>query len=193
MAIPPLHADMVSADGQEWEACPECAGPFLAKAEICENCSYSRRTAEIQKSKDATFWYRVVPGVMAAAVLMCLAQTQLGSVEFLLLFGFLGLCCGATTIGAGIYDLGKPRTFMVCLIAFELVGFVRILYGTSNGRDNFGFVQMMMVGCPVGASLLFAIFNDGEDPDWFSFSSGGGCGGGSGCGGCGGGCGGGGD
>lgn len=180
---------MVSADGQVWEPCPECAGPFLAKAEVCENCSYSRRTAEIQKSKDATFWYRVVPYVLGVAVLTFLAQTQLGSVEFLFLFGFLGLCCGATTIGAGIYELGKPRTFMVCLIAFELVGFVRILHGTSNGSENFGFLQMMMIGCPFGASFLFAIFNDGEDvdSDWFSFSSGGGgCGGGGG-GGCGGG------
>ena len=149
MPIPRLS--MVSSRDQVFESCPECAGPFLTEAEICVNCSYSRRTAEIHKSKEATFWYRVVPCLLGVVVLTCLVQTQLRGVEFLWLFGFLGLCCGATTIGAGFYDLGKCRTFILCLIAFELVGFVRIQYGTSIGMENFDLLEMMVIVCPIAA------------------------------------------
>jgi uncharacterized membrane protein YgcG len=192
LAIPPLSSDMVSADGQKWEACPECAGPFLAKAEVCENCSYSRRTAEIQKSKDTTFWYRLVPFVLIAAVLAYLVQTQLKGVEFLWFFVFFALCGGTTTIGAEFHDLGKFRTFVAWAIAFEIVGVVRILFGTSIGMTQFDFLKMMMVGCPfLGAIFLFGKSNNSDNSGWFFGSScgsscgGGGCGGG--CGGCGGG------
>jgi hypothetical protein len=189
MAIPPLNSDMVRADGQEWEACPECTGPLLASAVICENCNYSKRTAGLLRAKDATFRQRLVPCVLIAALLVCLVQTQLKGVEFLWLYGFLALCGGATTIGADFHDLGEIRTFIACVIAFEVVGVVRFLYGTSIGMEKFGFLLMMMAGYPfLGAMFLSENANNSDDSGWFLGGSCGFGGGGEvGCGGCGGG------
>jgi len=197
MPIPRLS--MVSERDQEWESCPDCAGPFLATAEVCQSCSYSR-LGKTKKAKAATFWFRVVPSVLSAAALVCLVQPEMNGVEFLGLFGFLGLCCVATTIGAGFYNLDKRGTFTVSFIAFVVVGFMRDSYGTSNEMESVG-LPVMMVCYPVGSLIVFTLFFYRGDPDWFSFESsgggrfrgggdiggGGGCGGGCGGGGCGGG------
>lgn len=201
-AIPRLS--MVATRDQEWESCPDCCGPLLATAEVCQSCNYSR-TGKTRSEKAATFLYRVVPCVLGATALTCLVQTQLSSVVFVWLYGFLGLCCVATTIGAGNCDLVKRDAFILSLVAYELVGFVRDSYGTA---DEFETVWLygMMICYPVGAFVLFTMLYGVDDPDWFSFQSrgvgyggtGGGCGGavsgggscgggGSGCGGCGGG------
>ena len=192
MTIPPLNADMVSADGQEWAACPECTGPLLATAVICDNCGFSKRTVGLLKAKDDIFRQRLVPCVLIAAVLACLVQTQLKGVEFLWLYSFLAICGGVTAIGADFHDLGKIRTFIACVILFEVVGVVRFLYGSSIGMEKFGFLFMMMAGYPLlGAMFLSKNANNGDDSGWFLGSSccggGGGGGGGGGCGGCGGG------
>lgn len=202
ISIPPVNPDTAAADGQEWEACPECTGPLLASAVVCENCSYNKRTAEIQKATEdvanTKFWHRLVPGVAIVAVLACLVQTQLKGVEFLWFFGFLAFCGGATTIGADFHDLGKVRTFVACVVAFEIVAVVRIVYGMSIGMSQFDFLKVMMGACPfVGALFIFGNSNNSSnDSGWFfgggcgsscgSSCGGGGCGGGCGGGGCGG-------
>jgi hypothetical protein len=107
---------------------------------------------------------------------------------FLIFFGFLGICGIATVIGSEFHNLGKGRTFVLCLIAFELIGGFRIYYGLSIGMQKFGFLPMMMVGMPVfGAMALFGKSKGGGASDGSSCGGGGGGGcGGGGCGGCGG-------
>ena len=189
-----------SAAGLDWERCPECSGAQLKTTVICSNCGYNKRTAEVTKATalaaDITFWHRLVPIVLIVSVISCLVQSQMDGGEFLMFFAFLGICGFATAIGSEFHDLGKGRTFVLSLIAFELIGGVRILYGQSIGMHKFDFLTMMMVGMPfLGAIALFGKSNGGSDNSgWFFGSScGSGCGsscgsscGGGGCGGCGG-------
>ena len=195
ISIPPVNSDTVTAGGETWEACPECTGPLLASAVICENCGFNKRTAKIQKATEeaanAKFWRRLVPFILIVAVVSCLVQTQMKGVEFLWFFGFLAVCCGATTIGADFHDLGKVRTFVACVVAFEIVALVSIVYGLSVGMSQFDFLKMMMLGGPFVGALFIFRNSSNDDSGWFFGGSGcgsgcgGGCGGG-GCGGCGG-------
>ena len=192
-------APQASAVGLDWERCPECSGAQLKTTVICNNCGYNKRTAEVAKATavaaDITFWHRLVPAVAIVAVISCLVQTQMNGMEFLMLFAVLGICGFATAIGSEFHNLGKGRTFVLCLIAFEVIGIVRIMYGSSIGMHKFDYLTMMMFGMPfLGTMALFGKSGGGSnDSGWFGSSCGsgsgsscgGGCGGG-GCGGCGG-------
>lgn len=180
----------------DWESCPGCAGPISGSSIVCTNCGYNRRTKKkhlsSKEARSRTFWFRLAPAVLGAIVIMGLIQTQLSGFEFLSCYVLLSFAGTLTTIGADYKELGKERTFLLCLIAWELLGLVRYVYGISIGMENFELMFMAMVVVPaIGAAFVFSDSDGSGAGGWlFSSSCGSGCGGGCGGGGCGGGCGG---
>jgi hypothetical protein len=185
-----------------WNQCPECRGAqlkgkvvWLKTTMVCSNCGYHQRTAEIDKAAVHTaniiFWRLLVPAAVIITGISCLIQTRMDGEEFLIFFAFLGICGMITVIGSEFHDLGKGRTFVLCLIAFEVIGVVRNMYGSFIGMHKFEYLMMMMIGMPfLGTMALFGkSVGRSNGSGWSGSSGGGGCGGG-GCGGGGGGCGG---
>jgi uncharacterized membrane protein YgcG len=171
---------------------------WLKTTMVCSNCGYDKRTAEVDKAAvhtaDIIFWRLLVPVVAIIAVISCLIQTRLDGVGFLVFFAFLGICGMFTVIGSRFHNL-EERTCFLCLITFELIGIVRIIYGLSIGMHRFEFLIAMMILIPVpiaaAASDQGVLGSHGGGGCGGGGGGGGGCGGGGGgggggCGGCGG-------
>lgn len=195
--------------GLGWKRCPQCRVAQPESADTCSDCGYSESEAKTRRrvlDGEIIFRRRLVPIVSVIAVISCFVQSQMNGPLFLLFFVVLGLCGLITACVSQIHDISKTRVFVLCLIAFEVIGGARILYGVLIGMHRFKYLAWMMFVMPLlGWAVLSINFSTrgrrrwsgrGDGGDWSYGSGSGSCGGsscGSSCGSrCGGGCGGGG-
>ena len=150
-----------------------------------------------------TDWWKdkgVQFGVCLSLLIILIAgvmQTQLNGPDFIVFYLVLGLLSGGTLL---VMRLSKwsPLTFVLIILAFEIVGLLRYAWGMSQGMQQFALLFKLMFYGPIGILVIAhidAIFegvgnggghgsSSGSSCSIGSSCGGGGCG--SGCGGCGG-------
>jgi len=152
---------------------------------MCTNCGLNLRTGICQKTSERVssekFWHRLAPAVLVVLLIAAVVQAQLTGIQFLFFFVLLWFGGVATTIGAELHDLEKGRTFVLCLVAWELLGLTRYVYGVSIGMQTFELMGIMMfVGPVLAIAFTFGKSDRSTGGSWLGSSSCGGGGGGCG-------------
>ncbi len=181
--------------------CPWCETRIKQSESYCSTCADEAawKASEESASESRPWWkelsFQIAAGLCAVTVLVTsVYQTSLSGPEFMSFFLVLGVVLLFAGLG-GRAILGSTAIAVLCILTFEAIGGIRILYGTSQGMHKFSnLTSMMFVGGFLSWSVLFRGAGGGgsssSSSGFFSGSScgsscGGGCGGG-GCGGCGG-------
>ncbi len=124
----------------------------------------------------------MVLATLSAAVYQCTLRGH-EFTDFYLLFGvfcviaiFIARNTSCSTLGA----------LVVAVLAYELLGVVRYLYGITHGMHRFDTMSDLMWIGPFAGAMIAFMKGDGSGSSSFSSGCGGSCGGGCGGGGCGG-------